>query len=129
MKIASRTLFVFACVTAALSVLTAAYVAHQHALTDAAVRSLQSSVQMQQIHALALWVCAWMAIRSRFTLGLAVAAIAWVLGLVMFSFNIQLLHLAGVEMFRPAGPYGGLAYVLGWLAMGYAGVTHPASDH
>ena len=51
MKIASKTLFVFACVTGAMPVLTAAYVAHQHALPEDAVRSLQSSVQLQQIHA------------------------------------------------------------------------------
>ena len=52
MKIASRVLFVFACVTGAMSVLTAAYVAHQ-----------------------------------------------------------------SVELFRPITPYGGMAFVLGWLAL------------
>ena len=58
MKIASKTLFVFACVTGAMSVLTAAYVAHQHSLPEDAVRSLQSTFQLQQIHALGLLVLA-----------------------------------------------------------------------
>ena len=129
MKIASKVVFVFACVTGALSVLTAAYVAHQHALPEEAVRSLQSSVQMQQIHALGLLVVAWMAMQSRLTTGLAVAAGAWVLGIVLFSFNIQLRHLADLDMLRKAVPYGGMAYVLGWLALGYAGLTQKPAEH
>ena len=129
MKIASKIVFVFACVTGALSVLTAAYVAHQHALTEDAVRSLQSSVQMQQIHALGLVVVAWMAMQSRWTAGLAVAAFAWVLGLVLFSFNIQLRHLADLDMLKQAVPYGGMAYVLGWLALALAGVRHQSADN
>ena len=129
MKIASKVVFVFACVTGALSVLTAAYVAHQHALPEEAVRSLQSSVQLQQIHALGLLVVAWMAMQTRLTPGLAVAAIAWVLGIVLFSFNIQLRHLADLDMLRQAVPYGGMAYVLGWLALGYAGLRHATADN
>jgi len=128
MKIASKVVFVFACVTGALSVLTAAYVAHQHALPEEAVRSLQSSVQMQQIHALGLLVVAWMAMQTRLTPGLAVAAGAWVLGIVLFSFNIQLRYLAGLDMLRQEVPYGGMAYVLGWLSLGYAGLRHASAD-
>ena len=129
MKIASKIVFVFACVTGALSVLTAAYVAHQHAFTEDSVRSLQSSVQMQQIHALGLVVVAWMAMQSRWTAGLAVAAFAWVLGLVLFSFIIQLRHLADLDMLKQAVPYGGMAYVLGWLALALAGVRHQSADN
>ena len=60
MKIASRVLFVVACVISAASVLLADYVAHQgEALSPSALKSLQSALQMQQIHALALaGVCA-----------------------------------------------------------------------
>jgi uncharacterized membrane protein YgdD (TMEM256/DUF423 family) len=128
MKIASKIVFVFACVTGAMSVLTAAYVAHQHALSEEAVRSLQSSVQLQQIHALGLLVVAWIAMQSRLTPGLAVAALSWVLGIVLFSFNIQLRQLAGLDIFKQGVPYGGMAYVLGWLALGYAGFTYPSVE-
>jgi len=116
MKIASKTLFVFACVTGAMSVLTAAYVAHQHALPEDAVRSL------------GLVLVAWMAARSRFTPGLTVAALSWVLGIVLFSFNIQLRQLADLDIFKQGVPYGGMAYVLGWLALGYAGLRHQSAD-
>jgi uncharacterized membrane protein YgdD (TMEM256/DUF423 family) len=26
-------------------------------------------------------------------------------------------------------PYGGMAYVLGWLALGYAGLRHQSADN
>ena len=126
MKIASLGLFVFACVTGALSVLTAAYVAHQPGLDEAAVRSLQSALQMQQFHALALLLTAWMARHSGFSLSLGVAAAGFVAGIFCFSFNIELRHLAGVELFRPLTPYGGMAFVLGWLALAVSAFQRPA---
>jgi uncharacterized membrane protein YgdD (TMEM256/DUF423 family) len=69
-----------------------------------------------------------MAMQSRLTPGLAVAALSWVLGIVLFSFNIQLRQLAGQDIFKQVVPYGGMAYVLGWLALGYAGLRHPTRD-
>ena len=116
MKIASKILFVFACVTGAMSVLTAAYVAHQHALPEDAVRSLQSALQMQQFHALALLLTVWVS-PENFSRSRLLAAASFVTGLLSFSFNIELRHLAGVEWFRPLTPYGGIAFVLGWLAL------------
>jgi hypothetical protein len=56
MKIARNLLFVFASVTAALSVLTAAYVAHQPGLEEAALRSLQSACwPLASISNCAIW--------------------------------------------------------------------------
>ena len=126
MKIASVGVFVFACVTGALSVLTAALVAHQPGLDEAAARSLQSALQMQQCHALALLVTAWMARYSGFSPSLGVAAAGFVAGIFSFSFNIELRHLAGVELFRPLTPYGGMAFVLGWLALAVSAFQRPA---
>ena len=126
MKIASRVLFVFACVTGAMSVLTAAYVAHQPGLEEAAVRSLQSALQLQQFHALALLLTAWMARESGFNWSRGLAAAGFVLGLVLFSFNIEMRYLAGVELFRPFTPYGGMAFVLGWLALAVSAFQRPS---
>ena len=117
MKIASMGVFVFACVTGALSVFTAAYVAHQPGLEEAALRSLQSALQMQQFHALALLLTAWMALQIGWNLGRGLAAAGFVAGIFCFSFNIEIRHLAGVELLRPLTPYGGMAFVLGWLAL------------
>lgn len=129
MKIASRYLFVFACVTGAMSVLTAAYVAHQSVLEEAVLRSLQSALQLQQFHALALLLTAWMARESGFNWSLGVAAAGFVAGIFCFSFNIELRHLAGVELFRPITPYGGMALCwvgLHWRCRRLNGIPSPA---
>ena len=127
MKIASVGVFVFACVTGAMSVLTAAYVAHQSVLEEAVLRSLQSALQLQQFHALALLLTAWMDRHSGFHWSQAVAAAGFVTGMVGFSFNIELRHLAGVELFRPLTPYGGMAFVLGWLALAVSAFQRQSS--
>ena len=117
MKIARKMLFVFTCVTAALSVLTAAYVAHQPGVDAQALRSLQSALQMQQFHALALLWLTWPRATFVFSRLHALAAVLWVLGVVCFSFNIELNHLVGVQGLRVVTPWGGMAFVLGWLVL------------
>jgi uncharacterized membrane protein YgdD (TMEM256/DUF423 family) len=120
MKIASRVLFVVACVIAAASVLLAAYVAHQgEALSPASLKSLQSALQLQQIHALALaGVCA-VAILHSASKTLLLSAALFTAGLLMFSLNICLIHLAGITVFRAFTPYGGMAFVAGWLCLAW----------
>jgi uncharacterized membrane protein YgdD (TMEM256/DUF423 family) len=118
MKIASQALFAVACVMAAASVLLAAYVAHLGAdLPAPALRSLQSALQFQQFHSLALLLVAWMGMGPRAAKAHMYAGVFFLLGLLMFSVNIELIHLAGVDMFRAFTPYGGMAFVVGWLAL------------
>ena len=118
MKIASRVLFVVACVISAASVLLAAYVAHQgEALSPASLKSLQSALQMQQIHALALaGVCA-LSLHHLPSKTLLWSAALFTAGLLMFSVNICLIHLVDITVFRALTPYGGMAFVAGWLAL------------
>jgi uncharacterized membrane protein YgdD (TMEM256/DUF423 family) len=118
MKIASRVLFVVACVIAAASVLLAAYVAHQvEALSSASLKSLQSALQLQQIHALALaGVCA-VAMLHMASKTLLLSAALFTAGLLMFSLNICLIHLADITVFRAFTPYGGMAFVAAWLTL------------
>ena len=118
MKIASRILLVVACVIAAASVLLAAYVAHMgEALSPSSLKSLQSALQMQQIHALALaGVCA-LALLHIPSKTLLLCAALFTAGLLMFSLNICLIHLAGITVFRVLTPYGGMAFVAAWLTL------------
>ena len=118
MKIASRVLFVVACVISAASVLLAAYVAHQgEALSPSSLKSLQSALQMQQIHALALALVCAVAMLHTASKTLLLSALLFTAGLLMFSLNICLIHLAGITALRFVTPYGGMAYVAGWLAL------------
>ena len=118
MKNTYRILLVLACMGGALSVLSAAYVAHLPGLSEAALRSLHSAMQMLQIHALALLVVAWMGQDERFRWPLFLSALFFLAGILMFSVNILLSQLFGMGLFKPLTPFGGIAFVLGWLALG-----------
>jgi uncharacterized membrane protein YgdD (TMEM256/DUF423 family) len=118
MKIASRILFVIACLIAASSVLLAAYVAHMgEGLSPSALKSVQSALQMLQIHVLAmLGVCA-VALLHKASKVLLLSAALFLLGLLMFSLNICLIHLGGITVFRSLTPYGGMAFMAAWLSL------------
>jgi uncharacterized membrane protein YgdD (TMEM256/DUF423 family) len=118
MKIASRVLFVVACVIAAATVLLAAYVTHQgEALSPSSLKSLQSALQLQQIHALALAGVCVVAMLHTASKTLLLSALLFTAGLLMFSLNICLIHLADITVFRSFTPYGGMAFVAAWLAL------------
>lgn len=118
MKNNYRILFVLACLGGALSVLSAAYVAHLPGLSEAALRSLHSAMQMLQFHALALLVVAWIGQGEGFRWPLFFSALFFLAGMLMFSVNILLNQLFGMGLFKPLTPFGGMAFVLGWLALG-----------
>jgi uncharacterized membrane protein YgdD (TMEM256/DUF423 family) len=118
MKIASRMLFVVACVMGAASVLLAAYVAHMaEALSPAALKSLHSALQLLQIHALAMAGVTALALLGKPSKSLLVSAGLFLAGLLMFSVNICLVHLADITVFKSFTPYGGMALVGAWLAL------------
>jgi uncharacterized membrane protein YgdD (TMEM256/DUF423 family) len=118
MKNTYRIFLVLACMGGALSVLIAAYVAHLTVLIEAALRSLHSAMQMLQFHALALLVVAWIGQCERFRWPLFLSALFFLAGILMFSVNILLSQLFGMGLFKPLTPFGGMAFVLGWLALG-----------
>jgi len=126
MKIASRILFVVACLMAASSVLLAAYVAHMgEGLSPSALKSVQSALQMLQIHVLAmLGVCA-VAMLHKASKILLLSAALFLLGLLMFSLNICLIHLADITLFRALAPYGGMAFMAAWLSLAVWALREP----
>lgn len=120
MKTFKRLLFVFACLMGALSVLLAAYTAHQAGLDESARRSVSTAIQLMQFHALALLVIAWIAKDKSLHFSLSLSAGLFVAGILMFSLNMALRHLAGIGGLSFLLPIGGMAFVLGWLALGFA---------
>ncbi|MEY3468328.1 MAG: hypothetical protein RL203_422 [Pseudomonadota bacterium] len=118
----TRSAFVFACFTAGASVLIAAYSAHVPGLEESSVRSVNSAIQMMQFHALALLVVSWMNQAAKAKWLLIASILFFVLGIALFSFNIVLHQLASVSTFRPLIPFGGMAFVLGWVTLGISAV-------
>jgi uncharacterized membrane protein YgdD (TMEM256/DUF423 family) len=80
------------------------------------IASWQTAVQYQMFHALALLVVSnWLRVSA--APGISVTAIAWMLGVALFSGSIYLLVLGGPRWLGPVTPVGGLSLIIGWGAL------------
>ena len=79
----------------------------------------QTGVQYQMIHALALFGVALLALHRPGRLVTAAGAL-FVLGILLFSGSLYLLTLSGIDMLGIITPFGGTAFLLGWLCLGLA---------
>lgn len=85
----------------------------------------QTGVQYHLIHSLALLAVAWAATRfGGSSTAPAVAGWAFATGIVLFSGSLYLLALVGVRQLGWITPVGGVAFLVGWLALGWAGIRN-----
>lgn len=104
----------------ALAVLLGAFGAH--ALRDRlgldALATWHTAVEYQFWHALALLFIASLAdVRAR-SRAASVAAIAFVLGILLFCGSLFALALGAPRMVGAITPVGGVAFMVGWCALG-----------
>ena len=99
--------------------------ASAHALAGApaaTVRIVDSGVQMQFWHALALLGCGILAQRGQRLANAAAACLA--LGTLMFCGAVYAVGLAGVSL-GPVAPTGGLLLIAGWLLLAAGSLLRP----
>ena len=123
----ARLFLVLGALVAALSVILSAYIAHAPGGTGGAAGMVQTALAQQQFHALGLLVtglCLERLGRSRWLI-----ASGWLMvaGVILFSLNILARALLGFEALRALVPWGGMAFILGWVAMA-AGVLSVRRD-
>ena len=79
----------------------------------------QTAVQYQLAHALAL-LCVALLLRQAGEAALVWAGWSFLAGIVLFSGSLYLLVLTGVRPLGVVTPFGGLAFLAGWLALAVA---------
>lgn len=84
-----------------------------------AVSTWETAVRYQLVHALALMLIAVLSER-RDGLALRLAGWSYALGVLLFSGSLYVLALDGPRFLGPVTPIGGLAFVLGWMALAVA---------
>jgi uncharacterized membrane protein YgdD (TMEM256/DUF423 family) len=95
-----------------------------HALRDLLVQNnrldtFQTATHYLQIHALALVLVGILMRGAGAELGLLqVSALGFTLGLFAFSGSLYVLALANLRFMGAIAPLGGLAFIVGWLALG-----------
>lgn len=113
---------VFAGLSGTLAVCLAAGATHglQDWLAAADLERIDTAVRYQIWHALALLGTAALAARGPSPL-LRVAAHGFVLGSLLFCGGLYLLSFTGLRIFGWLAPVGGLAFIVGWLALALYG--------
>jgi uncharacterized membrane protein YgdD (TMEM256/DUF423 family) len=122
-----RALLAFAGLNGAVAVGAGAYAAHAlGASGERAVSLAQTAVQYQFWHVLAIVGAVLLAGRAGRTVaawGYALAGLAFAVGLVLFCGALYDLALDGPPGFGRVAPFGGSAFILGWILLAFAAIA------
>jgi len=116
-----RIFFVVGALSAFVGVAAGAFGAHglKGRLDADMLTIFETGARYQMYHAFALVAAAWAYQRWA---GAAVAASGWlfVAGTVLFSGSLYALSLTGVRWLGAITPFGGVAFLAGWLCLAWA---------
>ena len=98
-----------------------AFAAHglEGSISSSSLETWQTGVRYQLLHGLGLLVAAWLATQSRVS-AVRLAGLCFASGVVLFSGSLYGLALGGPRWLGPVTPFGGLAFLVGWLALAWA---------
>lgn len=119
-----RTLFVIGAILGAVGVAAGAFGAHglRAQVSPEMLAVFETGVRYHLIHALALLAVAWAS--TRWT-SAAIRAAGWlfVAGILLFSGSLYVLTLTGIRGLGAITPFGGAAFILGWLLLAWGAWT------
>ena len=117
-----RVFFSLGAVLAFLAVAAGAFGAHavRPRLSPDLLDIFETAARYHCFHALGLIVAGFAAARWP---GMAVHLAGWLFlaGIILFSGSLYLLSLTGVRWLGAITPFGGLAFLAGWLCLAWAG--------
>ncbi|MFX0034126.1 MAG: DUF423 domain-containing protein [Candidatus Hermodarchaeota archaeon] len=91
----------------------------QDIISEARFITFNKAVRYQVYHSFAL---IFVALLSSQNLGKALDLAGWLFlaGILLFSGSLYLIVLTGLQWFEIFSPFGGIAFVLGWLSLAYS---------
>ena len=113
---------VIAAINGFVAVAAGAFGAHglQGKLDAHGLEVFETGARYQMYHALAMGLAA-LAMRGNAASTAQVAAIFFLIGIVLFSGSLYILALAGTRAVGIVTPFGGLAFLVGWATLAWAG--------
>lgn len=115
-----------AAVSGALAVIAAALAAHARNLGPAAETDIRLGASYQLSHALAMGLAA-LAGRGRAATCATISASLFLAGILLFSGGLYLLSTTGMHGFAFMVPFGGMAFIAGWVALAVTALKWEAS--
>jgi uncharacterized membrane protein YgdD (TMEM256/DUF423 family) len=113
-------------ISAFLSVAFGAFGAHalKDMLTPTMLATFQTGVQYQMIHSLGLIAVGLASSFFRDNKNIARAGWSMLIGILLFSGSLYVLSLTGVTILGAITPFGGVAFLLGWLFLTIAAIQY-----
>jgi len=101
-----------------LAVVLGAFGAHviRGALSDHYFDVYRTAVQYQMVHALGLFVVAWLSGISKDS-KISLAGFLMVAGIIIFSGSLYVLSLTGLKLFGALTPVGGVCFLAAWVCL------------
>jgi uncharacterized membrane protein YgdD (TMEM256/DUF423 family) len=108
-----------AAINGALAVVAGAFAAHglKVRLSPDSLSVFETGARYHMYHALAMALAALVPSRP--------AAIAFLVGIVLFSGSLYLLALTGIPILGVVTPFGGLAFIAGWALLAWRAFKGP----
>lgn len=104
-----------------LAVALGAFGAHalKAKLTDYYLDVYNTAVLYHFIHALGLFVVAWLSTQSADP-KITGAGIAFIIGIILFSGSLYVLSVTGIKWLGAITPLGGLSFLTGWALLTFS---------
>ena len=114
--------FLIAGLNGALAVAAGAFAAHglQNRIDAHALSVFETGARYHMYHALAIGLAA-LAMRGTAAQSAQYAALFFLAGILLFSGSLYVLALTGLREAAFVTPFGGVAFLIGWIMLGYAG--------
>lgn len=120
-----RFFFASGAVLALVAVAAGAFAAHglKARLGADMLATFELAARYQMYHAIAIALCAFAWTRWPGP-AVALAALLFFVGIVLFCGSLYVLSLTGVRWLGAVTPFGGTAWLLGWAALAWAAARH-----
>lgn len=115
---------IFGALSAAVAVAAGAFGAHalRDLVPDQRLATWETAARYHLVHAIAIFLAArWVA---RAVPGAALAAWLFIAGTILFAGSLYLLVLLDKPWLGAVTPFGGAAFIAGWLALAFAAFKH-----
>jgi len=118
----AKLFIIIGALSAAVSVMMGAFGAHalKSRLDEKALNVLHTGVEYQFYHALGLVMIGLLLMSAHTPAGVKTVGWLFLAGTVLFSGSLYLLTLTGQKSFGIITPFGGMAFILGWLWLAFS---------
>jgi uncharacterized membrane protein YgdD (TMEM256/DUF423 family) len=113
--------FAIGAITAGIGVALGAFGAHglKSRVTPDLLVIFETAARYQLYHAFALIAVGWAASKWAHPL-INTAGWSFLIGILLFSGSLYILTMTGIKKFGAITPFGGLAFLIGWLLLAVA---------